>query len=147
MRWAMMGWGIGLPLNVMAAWGMERWAYLPPTGGGLLWVAAQGIGIPLLALGYAATIALAVVRGSAIAAVFAPMGRMALTNYLMQSLIGVTLASGWGFGLWWSIGASRAMGIAVVIVVAQLGLSALWMSRAAMGPAEWVWRRLAFGRQ
>jgi uncharacterized protein len=142
-RWAALGWGVGLPLNIAAAWSMEHWPYLPPSAGGLLGVIAGAIGIPLLALGYAATIALLVVDGVRIVRIFAPMGRMALTNYLLQSVICVSLASGWGAGLWWRIGASRAMLIAAMVVSVQLALSALWLSRTDSGPAERLWRRLA----
>jgi len=144
-RWAVLGWTIGLPANVLAAWAMEHWQYLPPSLGGLVAVAAQAVGVPLLAIGYAATVTLLVLDGRSVMRAFAPMGRMALTNYLMQSVICVTLASGWGGGLWWRIGASRAMAIAAVVVVVQLAVSALWMRRHRFGPAEWLWRRLTHG--
>lgn len=86
-RWALLGWGIGLPANIVAAYVFERWAYLPPSPVGLLGVAAQAIGFPLLALAYAATITLFVVGGWRVWNLFAPVGRMALTNYLMQSVV------------------------------------------------------------
>jgi uncharacterized protein len=145
-RWSLLGWGIGLPTNLIAAWAMERWPYLPPSPGGLLGVVMQAVGIPVLALGYAATAALLVVDGRRIVNLFAPVGRMALTNYLMHSVVCVTLSYGFGFGLWWQLGASRAMGIAAAIVVAQIPLSAWWLSRYRFGPVEWIWRRLTYGR-
>jgi uncharacterized protein len=145
-RWSLLGWGIGLPANVVAAWAFEHWPYLPPSAGGLLGVAMQAVGIPLLALGYAATVSLVVVDGRPIVSVFAPLGRMALTNYLMHSVICVVLSYGFGFALWWRIGAARAMGIAAVIVALQIPLSALWLSRFRFGPVEWIWRRLTYGR-
>jgi uncharacterized protein len=77
---------------------------------------------------------------------FAPVGRMALTNYLMHSIVCVTLSYGFGLGLWWHIGASRAMAIAALIIAIQIPLSALWLSRYRFGPVEWVWRRLTYGR-
>ena len=79
-------------------------------------------------------------------AVFAPVGRMALTNYLMHSLICVGLSYGFGFGLWWRIGASTAIAIAAAIITAQIPLSAWWLSRFRFGPVEWVWRRLTYGQ-
>jgi len=145
-RWSLLGLSVGLPANLIAAWAFQRWEYLPPTIGALLGVAMQGVGIPMLALGYAATVALLVVDGRRITRVFAPMGRMALTNYLMHSLICVVLSYGFGFGLWWRTGASTAMAIAAAIVVVQIPLSAWWLSRFRFGPVEWIWRRLTYRR-
>ena len=145
-RWRMLGWGIGLPANLIAAWAFEHSSYLPPSIGGLLGVVMAGIGVPMLALGYAATIALLVVDGRRFISVFAPVGRMALTNYLMHSIICVVLSYGFGFALWWRVGASTAMAIAAAIVILQIPLSAWWLSRFRFGPVEWMWRRLTYGR-
>ena len=145
-RWSLIGWSVGLPANLIAAWALEQWLYLPPSFGGFLGVVAQAVGIPLLALGYASTIALLVVDGRRMLNAFAPVGRMALTNYLMHSVVCVTLSYGFGFGLWWRIGASTAMGIAIAIVLVQIPLSAWWLSRARFGPVEWIWRRLTYGQ-
>ena len=76
----------------------------------------------------------------------APVGRMALTNYLMHSIVCVTLSYGFGFGLWWRTGASRAMMIALIIIAIQIPLSAWWLSRFRYGPVEWIWRRLTYQR-
>jgi uncharacterized protein len=145
-RWSMLGWGVGLPANIIAAWALEHWDYLPPSVGGLLGVAMQALGIPMLALGYAATVTLLVVDGRRFVRVFAPVGRMALTNYLVQSVICVVLSYGFGFALWWRVGASRAMAIAAAIVVLQIPLSSWWLSRFRFGPVEWIWRRLTYAR-
>jgi uncharacterized protein len=145
-RWSLLGWGLGLPTNVIAALAGHRWPYLPPSLGGLLGMVMQAVGVPLLALGYAATIGLLVVDGRRLVTVFAPVGRMALTNYLMHSIICVVLSYGFGLALWWRIGASSAMAIAAAIIVIQIPLSAWWLSRYRFGPIEWVWRRLTYGQ-
>jgi uncharacterized protein len=145
-RWSTLGWSVGLPANVLAAWAFEHHPYLPPSLGGLLGVTMQGVGVPMLALAYAATIGLLVVDGSRFITVFAPVGRMALTNYLMHSIVCVTLSYGFGLGLWWRIGAAKAMAIAAAIIAVQIPLSAWWLSRFRFGPVEWVWRRLTYGR-
>jgi uncharacterized protein len=145
-RWSKLGWSVGLPANMIAAWAFEHSPYLPPSPLGLLGVAMQGIGVPMLALGYAATIALLVVSGRRFIGMFAPVGRMALTNYLMHSIICVTLSYGFGLGLWWRIGAAKAMAIAAAIIALQIPLSAWWLSRFRFGPVEWIWRRLTYGR-
>ena len=146
LRWRALGWGVGLPANVIATWIFERAQYLPPSGAGLVGTAMQAIGVPMLALGYAATIALLVVDGRRLINAFAPVGRMALTNYLMHSLICVTLSYGFGLGMWWRTGPAKAMAIAVMIIAIQIPLSAFWLSRFRYGPVEWIWRRLTYGR-
>ncbi|HEX6628818.1 MAG TPA: DUF418 domain-containing protein [Gemmatimonadaceae bacterium] len=145
-RWSMLGWSVGLPANVLATLTFDRVPYLPPSAGGLLGTALQGVGVPMLALGYATSISLLVINGRRFITVFAPVGRMALTNYLMHSIICVTLSYGFGFGLWWKTGAAKAMAIAIIIIALQIPLSAWWLSRFRYGPAEWVWRRLTYGR-
>jgi len=100
----------------------------------------------MLALGYAATVGLLVVDGRRFITVFGPVGRMALTNYLMHSIICVVLSYGFGLALWWRIGASTAMAIAAAIIALQIPLSAWWLSRFRFGPVEWIWRRLTYGR-
>lgn len=143
-RWRLLGWGIGLPANIIAALALHRWPYLAPSPGGLLGVVMQAIGVPMLALGYAATIGLLVEGRGRAMNVFAPVGRMALTNYLLQSIICVVLSYGFGFGLWWRIGAATAIAIAFGILLLQIPFSAWWLARYRFGPVEWVWRRLTY---
>jgi uncharacterized protein len=145
-RWSMLGWAVGLPMNVIAVLSFHRWPYLPPSFGGFLGVVTQAIGVPMLALGYAATVALLVVDGRRLVNVFAPVGRMALTNYLMHSIICIVLSYGFGLALWWRIGAGAAMAIAATVIVLQIPLSAWWLSRYRYGPVEWIWRRLTYGQ-
>jgi uncharacterized protein len=75
--------------------------------------------------------------------VLAPFGRMALTNYLMQSLIGAVVFFGWGFG---NFGISRTaqLGYVVVVVVAQVAFSHFWLARFRFGPMEWLWRAITY---
>ena len=145
-RWMLLGWGIGLPACALGAWAVEHWPYLLPSPGGLLGTAAQGIGFPMLALGYAAAVAWLVVDSRRLISVFAPVGRMALTNYLTHSVVCIFLSYGFGLALWWRVGHSTVMGIAAAIVLVQIPLSALWLRRFRFGPVEWIWRRLTYGR-
>jgi uncharacterized protein len=145
-KWRRLGLTIGLAANLAAAAALRYWDYLPPSLGGLLGVVAQAVGVPMLALGYAATIVLAARSGSRLLAAFAPVGRMALTNYLRHSIICVTLSYGFGFGLWWRVGALQAWGIAILIVALQIPFSRWWLTTHRFGPMEWVWRRLTYGQ-
>jgi uncharacterized protein len=74
----------------------------------------------------------------------APYGRMALTNYVMQSLIGTTLFFGFGFHLLGDIGATATLGIAIVVFIAQRYFSDWWLTRYQFGPLEWLWRSATF---
>jgi uncharacterized protein len=71
---------------------------------------------------------------------------MALTNYLMQSVICTTLFYGWGFGLFGSVNRTALAGIVLAIWVFQLWISPLWLRYFRFGPAEWFWRSLTYWR-
>lgn len=76
--------------------------------------------------------------------VFAPVGQMALTNYLMQSLIGGIVFYGYGFGLVGKLNAFEQMAYMVIVFSAQVMFSRWWLSRYRFGPMEWVWRSLTY---
>ncbi len=76
--------------------------------------------------------------------ILAPFGRMALTNYILQSLILSTLFFGYGFGLYGQVGRAAQMLVAIAIVAVQIPLSAWWLAHFRFGPLEWVWRSLTY---
>lgn len=76
--------------------------------------------------------------------VFAPMGRMALTNYIMQSVILSSIFYGYAGGYYGEIARAPQMLIVLVIVIAQLLLSRWWLKSYAFGPLEWLWRCLSY---
>ena len=76
----------------------------------------------------------------------APVGRMALTNYLGQTLIAIGLFYGIGLGLGPRYGLVGATIAAVAIFLAQAAASRWWLSRFRFGPVEWLWRSLTYGR-
>jgi uncharacterized protein len=73
------------------------------------------------------------------------VGRMALTNYLMQSLVFSVGSYSYGFGLYSRLTAVTALLYTVVFFTAQVYLSRWWLSRFRLGPVEWVWRSLTYG--
>lgn len=73
----------------------------------------------------------------------APVGRMALSNYLLQSLICSWYFYGYGLGNW-GMGRATQLGFVVVVFVLQIGLSHWWLSRYRFGPLEWVWRAFTY---
>jgi uncharacterized protein len=131
--------------------GLGAFLILPASSGA---VAAMGIGkiatplgTILLALGYGALI-LAIANlasGKVLLGWAAPLGRMAFTNYLAQSLIFGWIFYGYGLGLFGSIGAARALAIGLAVYIAQVFFSVWWLGRYRYGPLEWLWRTLMYG--
>jgi uncharacterized protein len=80
-------------------------------------------------------------------AFLAPVGRMALTNYLLQTIICVLIFYGYGLGQFGRFGASRATLIALAIFLFQVLASALWLKYFSYGPMEWIWRQLTYRRR
>jgi uncharacterized protein len=77
----------------------------------------------------------------------ATVGRMPLTNYLMQTLIATSLFYGWGLGLWGKVGTALDLVLAIgIFFLVQVPLSKWWLARHELGPMEWLWRRLTYGR-
>ena len=77
----------------------------------------------------------------------ANVGRMAFTNYLMQSLICSAIFFGWGFGQFGVLRRSQLVPIVLAIWAFQIAFSALWLRRFRFGPLEWAWRSLTYGRR
>ncbi len=79
-------------------------------------------------------------------AILAPAGRMALTNYIAQSVIGTWFFYGYGLGQW---GMPRAQQVLYVLAVFALQVlaSRWWLARFRYGPLEWLWRWATYGRR
>ncbi len=113
-----------------------------------LLAAASVPGILALSLAYVAglTLLLQRPRWRARLAPLAAVGRMALTNYLLQSLVCTTLFYGYGLGWYGRVGPLTGIGLAALIFALQVPLSAWWLRRYRFGPAEWAWRSLTYAR-
>lgn len=146
-RAAMVGLGAGLPLNVFYV--LSTYAFDPQTSAvSALGFPALILGAPLLAVGYISMIALLVLRApegnpGAVQRRLAAVGRIALTNYLTQSI--VMTAIFYGFGLYGSVSLAAALLIGAALICAQLILSPVYLRKFSQGPAEWLWRRLTYG--
>lgn len=112
--------------------------------------ALQMAGGGVMSLGYLAWIVRALEAGGALArglGRLAPAGRMALTNYLLQSLVMTTLFYGYGFGMFEQVPRAWQAVIAIGFFLLQVVLSRAWLSAFRMGPVEWLWRTLTYGRR
>ena len=76
----------------------------------------------------------------------APLGRMAFTNYLAQSVIFGWVFYSYGLGLFGRLGATTALVSGVAVYVAQVMFSRWWLKRYSFGPVEWLWRTLMYGK-
>ena len=104
------------------------------------------LGITALALGYAAALVLAAQTplGTTILAPLGAVGRLALTVYLMQTLIFTTLFYGYGFDQAFRLGPAAVTAWAVVIFAVQIVACQWWSRRFRFGPMEWLWRSLTY---
>jgi uncharacterized protein len=75
------------------------------------------------------------------------VGRMALTNYLMQSLLCTLVFYGYGLGLYGRIGLAQTLPLLLGIWVLEMIWSPLWLRYFSLGPVEWLWRTLAGRRR
>lgn len=119
-----------------------------PRGLGMVAVGIQWALAPPTTLAYVALMVFAARSKvwSAIPRALAPVGRMAFTNYLAQSLIMTFIFyGGRGLGLHGEVDRPGLAAITVGIWIVQILWSRWWLDRFEMGPLEWVWRRLYRG--
>jgi uncharacterized protein len=74
----------------------------------------------------------------------AAVGKMALTNYLMHSIICMVVFTGVGFGLFGKLERFELLYVVFSIWIFQMILSPIWLKYFHFGPAEWIWRRLSY---
>ena len=111
---------------------------------------AQGLmmlGSLPLALGYLSLLVLGLgLPGiSRVLGWLAPAGRMALTHYLLQSLVASSLFFGYGLGWWGQLGRGAHVLLALAVFALQVVASHWWLGRYRFGPMEWLWRWLTYG--
>jgi len=138
-------WGltVGFSLMFLIVAGTK---FLPAVSALIAIIEDQYLAGPILCLGYASAITLAFLKNPTrkIYGFFSKVGRMALTNYLTQSLVLTFLAYGWGLGLALKLNGFQVLGISVLLYVAQVILSGLWLSKFKYGPFEWIWRCITY---
>jgi uncharacterized protein len=140
-----LGYGLGLPLV-----GCDSYALISSNFHYKQALSSQfflnNIGSIAVALGHVGTVMLICKAGALpwLRRRLAAVGRMALTNYLMQSLICTALFYGWGFGLFGRLDRTALAGIVLAIWAFQLLSSAVWLAYFRFGPAEWLWRSLTY---
>ncbi len=97
-------------------------------------------------LGYVSAVVLLLHRGGAFGSwlrFLAPAGRMALTNYILQSVVSSLFFFHYGLG-WWGMSRWRQVLFVVGVFSVQVVLSCLWLKRFRYGPLEWLWRAFTY---
>jgi uncharacterized protein len=77
----------------------------------------------------------------------APAGRMAFSNYIMQSVVLGLIFYGYGLGYFGRMDVWTCLAIVVLMFAAQVAFSRWWLDRFHFGPIEWLWRTLTYGQR
>lgn len=139
---------IGVPANYIMARFMEGAGYYRFNVDGLYQTIAYSFGVAPLALAYASLVALLYQSQVAkkILDTLAPAGRMALTNYIMHTFIGLFVFTNLGLGIS-SMGPTAWTLFAVFVFVFQIIASTIWLRFFNYGPLEWLWRSLTYWKR
>lgn len=140
--------GIGLPLTVFSAFDLYAHEF------SALYLFRVGsipnyIGSVFVGLGHMGLVMLLIKAGAVqkLLQRFAAVGRMALSNYLLHSVVLTTVFYGYGLGLYGSISRFGQMGFVLGVIALQLLLSPWWLARYRFGPVEWLWRSLTYWKR
>lgn len=135
-----LGLGVGLSLTVLTS------SLVKPMIFGRVQSELYVVGELALTIGYAATVMYVTTKAWGLKALgwAAPLGRMAFTNYVMQSVLFSFLFFGWGLGLF-GMRSTTALLFGLCIYVFQVFVSAAWLRRFRFGPIEWLWRTMMYG--
>ena len=140
-RCAIWGLAVGLPLQFVCAWlimgpGMPVGLAMEPlqqlASAFLLTLA------PILSAGYIGALALLALRHPRALAPFGPPGQASLTIYISESVLLCVIFCGWGFGLFGTLGAAAATGIAIGVWAVLAIAMTFWLRRFPQGPLEWL---------
>lgn len=136
---------LGLPLSLVGVFGMSLLPNHKIIAGVAMNVGVN-LGGPLLALAYISVWATLVEKGvvSGLTRALANAGRMALTNYLCQTLICTTIFYWYGFGLFGTFNDVQRLGVVLAVYAVELAWSSWWLARFRFGPMEWLWRTITY---
>ena len=141
-----------LPVGILlSTYSAVVFALVPPDKFSVLGWSAAVLNFPgahLLAAGYASGLALIFLGGRwrPFLTCFAAVGRMALTNYLMESVVCTLFFYHYTTGLYGRVGPALGLLMTVIFFAAQIAFSNWWLGHYRFGPMEWLWRGLTYGK-
>lgn len=141
---------VSLPIGLAASWAYAH--YSPQVDQfDISWLNLSSLTLSVaggffMAMTYLSLIVLLSQKGllTRIRRLMAAVGRMALTNYLMQSVIAGFLFFSYGFGLYGKVSPFQGILITIAIYVVQVVWSYYWLKAYSYGPMEWLWRSLTY---
>jgi uncharacterized protein len=147
-RMMLIFYAIGLPLTAYSAIDLQAHEFDAVYQSGLGGI-SNYFGAILVALGHIGLVMLLLTTGfvTKLLRRLAAVGRMALSNYLMHSMILTTVFYGYGLGLYGSVSRIGQMGFVVGVIALQLIYSPWWLARYRFGPVEWLWRSLTYWKR
>ena len=139
---------IGLPANFFLAKQMQDHMrdYFELKMNGWYQTIAYALGVVPLALAYVGIFMLffKTTTGKKIMSLVAPAGKMAFSNYIMQSLIGNFVFLGAGLGYMWKVGPVYYTIFGTLVFIGQVIISTVWLKYFNYGPVEWIWRSATY---
>lgn len=143
------GFLIGMPFSFAMAYFELDGKSVPGNAMGLLDTLSYALSVVPLSLAFTATICIWWMNpsGSVMLNRIAPVGRMALTNYIMQTILGIIIYYNLGFGLGLKFGVTIFIPIAIGVFIFQVIFSNFWFKHFDYGPLEWIWRQLTYGKR
>jgi uncharacterized protein len=101
-------------------------------------------GGPLLAVSYALLVILLMEKYSARLVMFQAVGKLAISNYLFQSIIATLIFYNYGLGLYSKISVGTGTLLAITIFLIQAYISTIWVRNFHFGPVEYIWRAFSY---
>lgn len=137
---AAIGIGIGLPVKIFTGY-MQTYQFNDSVAVQLAQLSST-LGGPLMSVGYIAVMCLIFLKLPALVKLLQPVGQMALTNYIGQTVVMLTIF--YYFGLYNSIDAVWFIPVALGVFILQIIVSHIWMKFFSYGPLEWLWRSVTY---
>ena len=148
-RTLLIGLAVGVIFNAIFVWNTLHPAWVAARYGRFVGVGSRAIGAPGLMLFYTSGLILLTRRQIWLERLrpLGNLGRMALSNYLLQSIIFVFIFYGFGLGLYGQTDPTFGLILTVLVLMGQIRYSGWHLNRYQFGPMEWLWRTLTYGRR
>lgn len=144
-RW---GFIIGIPAALGCTY-FEIFKKGVPNLWGLAHTLLYAISVAPLCLAYTSAVCLHWIKkkGNSKLKILAPLGRMAMTNYIMQTIIAISIYYGVGLGFGGNVGPAIFAPLGLGIYLLQIAYSYWWFKYFNYGPLEWIWRQLTYWKR